>query len=84
MGTAPCARKRKTDLVMGDISLLPSMYFTCQHLATLDPVLSQGFCPRNMGTWQVSERKSVANFVDMVKASTVMCFVSIMQCVIHA
>jgi hypothetical protein len=59
---------------MGDISFLPSMYFTRQLLAALVPTVSQGFCPRNMGTWQVSKKESVANFVDMMKVSTVVFF----------
>jgi hypothetical protein len=74
VGTVPCARQRKTELAMGDISFLLSMYFTCQHLSTLVSTVSQGFCPRNMGTWQVSERENVANFLDMMKAPTVVCF----------
>jgi len=74
VGTAPCARQRKTELAMGDISFLPSMYFTRQLLAALVPTASQGFCPRNMGTWQVSKKESVANFVDMIKVSTAVFF----------
>lgn len=74
VGTATFARQRKKELAVGEISFLPFMYFTCQYLATLVPALSQGSCTRNMGTWRVSERESVANFVNMTKATTVVCF----------
>lgn len=37
-----------------------------------------------MGTLKVSERESVANFVDMIKASTVACFFFLYNAVRHS